>query len=816
MARKSKKRNKVERGTSIGVRVVGRTVGIAVKTLVTLFLIGVITGCIVITAMMIYVMNFMDNDNSVSLDDISLSFTTMFYAQNSEGGWEEIYRLSGDENRIEVSIEDIPQEVQYAFVATEDKRFYDHDGVDWFRTASVTMQSILNGDLEQGGGSTITQQLIKNVTNDNDVTPVRKLREIFRALQLERDYSKEEILESYLNIIFLGGRTYGIEAASQNYFGCHVWELTVPEAASLAAMTRSPNNMRPDLHPIENLVRRNNYVLPMMYEEGYITEAELQEYLATPVVTVGQTEEEYTEVVDYMLNGGEKFNPCINEEQYTALLENRVIVDDTVQSDGETQTISSGVSSYYIDTVIRDVVSDLMEENEWTEEYADNQLRSGGYRIYTCVDLDMQDYLEEKFCDWHTFSASQLTPNENGEIPEAAMVIMDYEGHILALVGGKGEKTNTLSFNRATQATRSPGSAIKPLASYGQALEYDLINWSTILNDSPVMKDEDGNDWPKNYERDYRGNMTVVEALRISRNTIPVKILQQLTPERSLDFMRNKLGFTTLDDRDCSLAPLGVGSLTYGVHLDELTAAFATFGNGGYYYGPIVYERIEDTSGNLILDNTPQKSRAFSEDTAYIMNRLLKVVVDSGTGTGAKLDNMPVVGKTGTTTDYYDMSFVGLSPYYVAGVWTGYDTQAVLPSSQMYDCDTIWGNIMSGLHEGLETIDFTPSDNVVQAEYCKSTGLLASSGCSTATGYFKANALPDYCSGHYSQSSGSGSGSDSGSGNAGDSGSGTDSGDGSGDVGSFEVSDGATPDTATDPDSPVTDSPVTDSPVAPG
>ena len=189
-------------------------------------------------------------------------------------------------------------------------------------------------------------------------------------------------------------------------------------------MTQSPNNMRPDLYPIENLVRRNNYVLPMMYEEGYITEAELQEYLATPVVTVGQTEEEYTEVVDYMLNGGEKFNPCINEEQYTALLENRVIVDDTVQSDGETQTISSGVSSYYIDTVIRDVVSDLMEENEWTEEYADNQLRSGGYRIYTCVDLDMQDYLEEKFCDWHTFSASQLTPNENGEIPEAAMVIM--------------------------------------------------------------------------------------------------------------------------------------------------------------------------------------------------------------------------------------------------------------------------------------------------------------------------------------------------------------------------------------------------------
>ena len=592
MARKSKKRNKVERGTSIGVRVIGRTVGIAIKTLVTLFLIGVITGCIVVTAMMIYVMNFMDNDNSVSLDDISLSFTTMFYAQNDEGGWEEIYRMAGDENRIEVSIEDIPKDVQYAFVATEDKRFYDHEGVDWIRTASVTLKSLLNASLDQGGGSTITQQLIKNVTNDDVVTPVRKLREIFRALQLERDYSKDEILESYLNIILLGGRNYGIEAASQNYFGCHVWELTIPQAASLAATTRSPNRLRPDLNPIDNYVRRNNYVLPMMYQEGYITEAELEEYLATPVVTVGQTEEEYIEMVDFMLYGDEDAKPYITQQQHDELLANRITIDEEVSQSDDVQTLSSGVSSYYIDTVIRDVIADLMEENEWTEEYADNQLRSGGYRIYTCVDMDMQDYLEEKFCDWHTFSSSQLTPNENGEIPEAAMAIMDYDGHILALVGGKGEKTNTLSFNRATQATRSPGSAIKPLASYGQALEYDFINWSTVLNDSPVMKDEDGNNWPNNYERDYRGNMTVVEALRISRNTIPVKILQQLTPERSLDFMRNKLGFTTLDDRDCSLAPLGVGSLTYGVHLDELTAAFATFGNGGYYYEPVVYERI--------------------------------------------------------------------------------------------------------------------------------------------------------------------------------------------------------------------------------
>ena len=784
MARKTKRRNGVERGASIGARVVGRTVGLVAKTIVTFILIGVITGCIVVTAMMIYVMNFMDNDNSVSLDDISLSFTTMFYAKNDEGSWEEIYRMSGDENRIEVSIEDIPEYVQDAFIATEDKRFRDHEGVDWFRTASVTAKSLLHSSLDQGGGSTITQQLIKNVTDDDDVTPVRKLREIFRALQLERDYSKDEILESYLNIIFLGGKTYGVEAAAQNYFGCHVWELTVPQAASLAAMTKSPNNMRPDLHAERNLVRRNNYVLREMCAQGYLTEAEYEEYRQTPVVTVGQTEEEYQEIVDFMLQDDpdNTYDPYITQEQHDTLLANRIVVNNEFDSDS-TEALSNGVTSYYIDTVIRDVTADLMEKNNWTEDYADNQLRSGGYRIYTCLDQKVQSHLEEKFNDWSTFSANQLSPNANGELPEAAMVIMDYEGHILGLVGGKGEKTNTLSFNRATQATRSPGSAIKPLASYGQALEYDLINWSTVLNDSPVKKDDEGNDWPKNYERDYRGNMTIMEALRISRNTIPVKILQQLTPEKSLEFMRTKLGFTTLDDRDCALAPLGVGSLTYGVHLDELTAAFATFGNGGYYYEPVVYERIEDTSGNLVLDNTPQKTRAFSEDTAYVMNRLLKVVCDSGTGRQAYIGDMPVVGKTGTTTDYYDMSFVGLSPYYIGGVWTGYDTQAVLPSKQMYDCDTIWANVMKGLHDGLEVKEFTPSENVVQAKYCTITGLLASDGCPTATGYYKSGALPDYCTGHYTAPE------------EGD----TDD-DSENEAGSFTVSDGGSPDTAIDPD----------------
>lgn len=689
-------------------------IGQIFRLIATVFLICVITGCIVATSMVIYVMNFMETDNNVNLDNVNLSFTTMFYADDENGQPEEVYRMSGDQNRIEVSITEIPDILIEAYVATEDKRFWEHEGVDWIRTVGVSIREITGTNVAKGGGSTITQQVIKNVTKDDDVTPVRKLREIFRALELERNYSKEEILESYLNIIFLGKNIYGVEAACQYYFGCSVGDITIPQAATLAGMTTSPNYRRPDLHP-DRAKERRDYALKCMMESGYITEAEYNKYCAMPVVTVDRS------------------NTDSEEEQNGAQ--------------------AAGVTSYFTDMVIEDVLNDLMQANGWSRSYANYMLRNGGYRIYMTEDQQLQNYLEEKYNDPRTFSAYDIAPNEDGKLPESAFVIMNYDGEVVAVVGGKGEKTETLSFNRATMSKRPPGSSIKPLAVYGPALEYDVINWSSVINDSPAMKIKDGKgeekDWPSNYEKDYRGDMTVVEALRISRNTIPVKLILQLTTERSVNFLEKKLGISTLvtsgsaNDYGPSLA---IGSMTDGVYLRELTAAYLPFGNGGVYYSPVSYTRIEDASGNVVLDNTPKKTRAFSEDTASIMNRLLKVVTTEGTGRESNIGAIPVVGKTGTTQDYYDMSFVGLTPYYVAGVWTGYDIPEMLPWQNMYDTDTIWSNVMGAVHEGLEVKDFELSENIVQMEYCTYSGMAAGDDCpEKKKGYYKVNAKPEIC-----------------------------------------------------------------------
>lgn len=680
-----------------------------VRIFVTLFLVGVITGCVVVTAITIYVMNFMETDNPINLDNVSLAQTTIFYANDENGVQTEVYRMAADENHIEVTIDQIPQYVIDAFVCTEDKRFYEHDGVDWIRTIRVTISALLEGGSQ--GGSTITQQLIKNVTKDDDVTPVRKIREIFRAIQLEREYTKDEILEKYLNIIFLGGRNRGVEAAAQDYFGCHVWELTVPQAASLAGMTRSPNSWRPDLYPEENMERRN-YSLKCMYEQGKLTEEEYEKYCAEPVVTVDDSDQEDTN-------------------------------DTTVQT-------AEGITSYYTDAVIEEVIADLMEENDWSRDYATSRLQQGGYRIYMNVDTKLQKIVEEKFLDWQTFSPNQLPPNENDEIPQAAFVIMDYEGRVLALVGGKDEKTQSRCFNRATQAKRSPGSAIKPLAVYAPALEYNYIDWSTVLLDEPVME-VNGKDWPKNFSGKYEGDVTVVYALRKSLNTIPVLLINQITPQKSVEFMEKKFGITTLvksgsvNDYGPSLA---LGSMSEGIYLEELTAAYAPFGNGGLYYKPATYSRIEDANGNLVYDNTSTKNRAISEDTASVMNRLLRQVIigSSGTGYRANMGDMEVIGKTGTSQDYYDRTFVGMTPYYIGGFWTGYDTPAVLPESQLYAPDAVWKTIMSEVHEGLEAKQFELSDEVVAMEFCVESGLAVTSRCTeTETGYYKKSALPGPC-----------------------------------------------------------------------
>lgn len=715
----SKSAKKKQKKSKPAIKIVKKTLGILAKSIVSLILVGAITMSIVVTVLTVYVMKFVDPASGIDLKSASLGYSTVLLATDSEGNEIEIDRLHSLENREWVDFDQIPSHVRDAFVYTEDKRFYQHDGVDWQRTFTAFANLFLHFYSTKQGGSTITQQLIKNITKENDVSIERKVQEIFNAINLEKVYSKDQILESYLNVIPLDNNIAGVQAASKYYFGKDVSQITVPEAATLAAMTRSPRGYSPIYNPEKNKERRN-YVYQNMLENGAITQEEYDTYYNSDVTIVN--------------------NPTFENP------------DDA----------NSGYNSWFVDNVINEVVDDLVEQKGYTEEYAQNLLSTGGLKIYTTEDPRIQNILEQKYLQDSTFFNSGMAVDAN---LQSAMVIMDYNGEIKAMVGGRGQKEGDLIFNRATMAMRQPGSSIKPLAAYAPAIERNLITYSTLMEDSPITIVEDGveRSWPKNYTAGYEGNVTVVSALERSLNTIPVKLVQQLDPNTSFDFLTEKLGISTLvrsetlDNgkvvSDIALSPLSLGGLTYGVELDEITAAYQIFGAQGVYTEPHSYTKVVDASGDVILEANSEVTRAISPETATIMNRLLQQVVEGSRGTGraARLSNFTVVGKTGTSDPTKDQYFVGLTPYYVAGVWYGYDNGDLLGSykTKFASIAQVWKNVMVDVMDGMAPKEFELSDQVIEKNYCTETGLLAKDTCpSQAVGYYKKDYLPDYCSVH--------------------------------------------------------------------
>ena len=583
------------------------------KALLGLFLVCVITGCIVVTVLTVYVMRFVDTDSEIDLTNMDLNYTTKFYAYGEYGQPVEVAQISMGGRREWAYLEDIPQHLKDAVVYSEDKRFYDHEGVDFKRTFSAFANLVLEFfgaglyDTTQGG-STITQQVVKNVTGDDETQGFeaieRKVREIFRAMNLEKEYSKDQILEVYLNIVPMGN-LYGMQAAAEYYFNKDVSDLTIVESAALAAMIKSPSSLNPYVNEEGNKERRDNYVLPLMREYNCITEAEYQEALAVESL-YDQEEPE----------GSDQEEPA--EEEMTA----------------EEKIVNAKYNSWFVDHVYEQVVEDLMEEKGYEREYAEQELKSGGYRIYTTMDIELQAHLEEKYKDEYTFSASPLA-----DPPQSAAVIMDYNGKILALVGGRGEKDGDFLFNRATQSKRSPGSSIKPLSVYSLAVEKNMVNWSTMILDAPIKIMENGQerDWPYNYGRQFSNQpVPIYYAIYRSLNTVPARLGEALTPQVMLEFLRDQLGFTTLvetgPNNDYSLSPLCLGSLTDGVRLLELTAAYQIFGNGGKYYEPYCYTKVTDTEGNTILQPSRSYRQVISEDTAGVMNRLLQQVIIADNG----------------------------------------------------------------------------------------------------------------------------------------------------------------------------------------
>ncbi len=703
--KKKKKKRKKKKSNPIQ-----KTFAVIGTVILSLILVCIITCSIIAASLTVYVMQFRESATlDLDLDNLDLAYTTFIYGYDADGEEVELASISKSADRIPVSIDSIPQYVRDAFVYVEDERFYEHDGVDWKRTFTAFLNEILNQALyhNRQGGSTITQQLVKNLTGDDDTGWDRKMREIFRAFDLEQYYSKDDILCAYLNVIGFGGSTSGIEAASLKYFGKSCSELTLAQAACLAAIPKDPENLNPWADEEANK-ERQKVVLKAMLD-----------------------------------------NAAISQEEYeAALVEDIELIDPN-----EVALQDDEVQSWYVDMVIRDVIYDLMDYYGVEYDDASDMLYDGGYTIYTPIDIEMQEEIEAKYKDYTTFSSSVLS-----DPPESCFIVMDYNGNILAVAGGVGDKASSNIWNRATRSTRQPGSSIKPVAGYSYGIENNTLTWSSIFQDYPIeIEDEDNPGttrlWPTNYSS--TGTMTysssyvmVYNALQRSLNTVSARIVQANGPSNVFEFMQNKYQFSTLSVYDADLAPLSVGALTNGVYLKELVAAYQVFGNGGKYYEPTSYTYVLDPSGDIILQHHYIGVQSISEESAYVMNKLLQQVVEgsNGTASAAKLTNTTVVGKTGTSQNWTDQWFIACTPDYVSGVWYGYDDNRTVKTGTYYGSAQLWKNIFGDIAENEETHEFATNSDVLELYYCTNTGLIASGSCPTGNiGYYKSTNVPTVC-----------------------------------------------------------------------
>ncbi len=678
---------------------------LVLKIFFSIMLIGVITGCLVVGAFAIYVYNFVDDKVYEDLDELALGFTTTIYVEDEASGeYVEYQRLHGEENRIWVDFEQMPEDLKNAFVAVEDQRFREHQGVDWKRTVGAFANMFVDLYSSNQGGSTITQQLVKNLTGDNKQTPMRKIREIMRARYLEENYHKDTILECYLNTICLGGGIYGVEVAANYYFGKTTSELTLVECAALASLAKEPERYRPDRNPKFNQERRST-VLRLMKEQKYITEEVYKASIATEI---------------------------------------EIVADESAKN-------LNTVNSYFVDALIEEVIDRLVDEYGMDESYASNNFYNGGYKIYCTLNPEVQGILEDEYSKTDKYFT--LKSKESGKTVQSAFTIMDYEGHIVGIVGGSGVKKDNRGYNRATMAFRQPGSTMKPLATYSQAVQKNIIHFSSMIEDKALPNYYPGGGaGPKNSYGYYEGLMTVAEALERSTNTIPCHLIKQMGVESTYYYLTNNLGLTELDSKnDANLSSLGLGGTYTGISTTQSAAAFAIFGNLGTYYEPTTFTLMTDQHDNVVLK---QKSgtAAVDENTATVLNHMLQNVVYGDRGTAKAIasfsDKFLCYAKTGTTSDVYDSWLAAGTPYYVGSCWFGYDQQEKLNNSTL--AKTMWKNVMKRVHKNLPEKTFVDSEFVTPRYYCKSTGLLATDACENkAEGWYKTNySLPAVCTKH--------------------------------------------------------------------
>ena len=648
----------VKKAADLTGDVITGTIGGALKVIGTVLLILLVAGMMFACVFAYYVKTCLTPSFDLSLEDMKLNESSTLWYQDAGGEWRELATLSGKEGkRVWVDYEELPWYLEKALVSIEDKRFYEHKGVDWYRTAGAFVTMFAKMDTSYGG-STITQQLIKNLTGKDDVTIQRKLTEIFGALELEKKYDKQEIVEWYLNAVCFGQGCYGVQTAAQTYFGKDAKDLTMAEAAAIVGITNLPTYYDP-FYNEQNNKERQETILREMYEQGYINYQQYKDAVAEELVFTRTPGEEVTQ----------------------------------------------NIFSYYPEVVIDDVINDLMQLKGISKETAQTLLYTGGYNVYTCLDVNVQNTIDAIYTD---LDAIPNTWGSDQQLQSGIVVMDPYDGRILGLSGGVGEKTRNFPLNRATGTKRPPGSSVKPLASYGPAIDLGLITPDTTVLDSPGLTLK-GTDWfPANDSNQYFGMVSIYTALQYSLNTVAAQIVDILPegPVTSYNYLVNHLGFTSLVPDDMSYAPMALGQFTDGCTVREMAQAYCSLVNDGVFTYSRTYTMITDSEGNIVIDNTPRTIQAFEPNTAYTLTYMMQNAVENGTGREANLYSVPVAGKTGTSGQYMDRWFVGCTPYYVAAVWTGYDQQERInvsgnPAAQL------WKKVMSPLHDGLSWKSFT-------------------------------------------------------------------------------------------------------------
>ncbi len=704
----NKKPQKKKRGNKKKLRI---TLGIIAAVLVIAF-----------TAALTWFMNSFDFEPDMSEYTLSAltKQTKLFYYDSDNRDESEPLALAYDEklfsgqNSIILSYDNFPEDLVNAFVSIEDKRFYTHKGIDFRRTVGAVANYFFGSG--SFGGSTITQQVVKNVTGDSRRNISRKVQEMISAREIEKRLTKKQILELYLNLVNMAHGNTGVGAAAKYYFSKSPAELTLAECASIAAITSSPAKLDPENNPENNAARRN-MILGLMLEQGYIDQNEYYDAISE------QT----------------SLKICRNED-------------------------SSIINSWYVDMAVDDIITDLSAKYGWSYSESSKKVYSGGLNIYLAIDPKIQNILEKYYLD-----SSNFPVHDDGTTAESAAIVIDPEnGDILGVVGARGEKSANRILNLASKALRPTGSVIKPLSVYAPALDKNIITYASVYDDTPVRFIQTSASryraWPHNADYTYRGLTNINYALRYSTNTVAVKVLGELGTDESFDFLYNKLNMKSLIDKtdkagnsDRQASALALGQMCYGVTLREVTAAYSIFPSGGYYNGYRSYYKVTDSDGNVLLSKDSPHTRAIGSDTACIMTEMLKNVVSNGTAHNITIDSyVDCAAKTGTTQNDCDKWMIGYTPYYICGVWYGYEYPRTLTGLRSNPCVGIWDDLMDEAHSKYKTDEnirrFEIDSNVVKAEYCVDSGKLMTSACledprgdRSQVGYFKKNTVPVKC-----------------------------------------------------------------------